>query len=238
MTVRRCVLQSRGWEDAQGRGAPTSVFAAPQEIPPDLPAPRVTLSDTAVHHMSAGRRHPPLPAPHYLVLAMDHPPPRCPRGRAAACSGTPLNRSLERGPAGVRGVRSADPACAQCCWGRGTHRATAARGRGLRTHPAALGQSPSPRACQSCPGTAPSLTPQVSPRVQGQAERGCPQMGRAEQVGRKLLSWAQDMGAPHTDPTAPQPHEPWVRGLQGSTLGGSQGKEHCRCVLNEGRTPT
>ena len=65
MTVRRCILQSRGWEDAQTHRAETLVLAAPQETPSMFSTTlTVTLSDTAVHHMSAGRStpsYPPLP---------------------------------------------------------------------------------------------------------------------------------------------------------------------------------
>ena len=55
MTVRRYVLQSRGWEEAQGHRAETVVLAAPQETPMSSPSLTLTLSDTSVHHMSAGR---------------------------------------------------------------------------------------------------------------------------------------------------------------------------------------
>ena len=222
MTVRRHVLQSRGWEDVRGHGAQTRVLAAPQETPACV-LPN-SNNDTTVHPKSAGRRDPPLPAPRYLGLTPDHPPPHCPRAGAAPWSGIPLNRSLERGDAGVMGVRSADPAWAQCCWGQGTHRARAAWGGGLRTQPAPLGQTPSHRGSQSCPGTAPSLTPQVSGGTQGQAERGCPCLGRAELVGRKLLSHAHHLAALPTHPTAPQLQGPWARGLQGGSLGWGPGQ--------------
>ena len=42
MTVRRYVLQSRGWEDAQGHRADTLVLAAPQETPMSSPSVMVT----------------------------------------------------------------------------------------------------------------------------------------------------------------------------------------------------
>ena len=56
MTVRRYVLQSRGWEEAQGHRAERVVLAAPQETPVSSPSLMLTFSDTSVHHhMSAGR---------------------------------------------------------------------------------------------------------------------------------------------------------------------------------------
>ena len=178
----------------------------------------------------------PPPTPHYLVLTPDHPPPCCPQGTAAAWTGTPLNRSLERGAAGVMGVRSADLACGQCCWGRGTQRTRAVWGGGLRTHPAPLGPTLSQRGSQRCPGTAPSLTPRVSNGMQGQEERGCPQLGWAELVGRKLHSWAQDLAALPTDPMIPAPQGPG--GCRGSVWNGGQWKEPCRCGPWEEPTPT
>ena len=73
MTVRRYVLQSRGREEAQGHRAETLVLAAPQETPMSSPSLTLTLSDTSVHHMSAGRSSP--SCLRYLLLMPDHPPP-------------------------------------------------------------------------------------------------------------------------------------------------------------------
>ena len=74
MTVRRYVLQSRGWEEAQGHRAETVVLAAPQETPVSSPSLTLTLSDTSVHHTSAGRSSP--SCLRYLLLMPHHPPPR------------------------------------------------------------------------------------------------------------------------------------------------------------------
>ena len=73
MTVRRYALQSRGREEVQGHRAETLVLAAPQETPMSSPSLTLTLSDTSVHHMSAGRSSP--SCLRYLLLMPDHPPP-------------------------------------------------------------------------------------------------------------------------------------------------------------------
>lgn len=129
---------------------------------------------------------------------------------------------------GRYGVSPADPACGQRCWERGTHRARAAQGGRLGTHPAPLGQTPPQRGSQHCPGTAPSLTPRVSPGLQGQAEMGCPQLGCAELLARKLLNQAQDLAARPTDPTAPALQSPqrkgWRRDRQGEDDGQGKGR--------------
>ena len=63
------------------------------------PSPMVTLSDSSVHHVFAGRSTP--SCLRYLVLIPGHPRPRSSQGRAAAGSGTALKRSLERSTVGV-----------------------------------------------------------------------------------------------------------------------------------------
>ena len=202
-------------------------------------APTVTLTDTAVLHMSAGRKDPLLPAPCYLLLVPDHPPPCCPRGRAAAWSGTPLKRSLERGAAAVMAVRSSDQACGQYCWGRGTHRGRAEWGEGLRTHPAPLGQTLSQRGSQSCPRTAPSLPPQVSHRGAGTGREGLSPAGRGRTGGEEAPLLGPGPGcSPYS------PHSPSTAGTMGQGTAGGQpwvggeGEEPGRCAPREKPTPT
>ena len=129
------------------------------------PSPMVTLSDSSVHHVSAGRSTP--SCLRYLVLIPDHPPPHSSQGRAAAGSGIALKRSLERSTVGVMEQ-------APLTWlmsgllGKGDPQSWGCMGRRAGNSPCSPRTNPVPKVLQSCPSTAPSLTPRVPHGVQGQ----------------------------------------------------------------------
>ena len=97
-------------------------------------------------------------------------------------------------------------------------------GRRAGNSPFSPGTNPVPNLLQSCPRTAPSLTPRVPMGCRGK-KRGDVQLRQSGVTGGKLLSWAQDLDALPTDPMLQAPEGPWTGGASGDQLWvGARGK--------------